>query len=126
MLSNRAARYRPSAETDPDHDATHIGGTARSQRCARSRERTPAHPASTDGGANSKGAGLSSVLGQAAKVAAATEDPVDVTSLAPRRWPTSTDPMFLESCPVPPLTVNVPKATVDPSSTCSMHLIGPL
>jgi hypothetical protein len=117
VLSNRAARYRPSAETDPDHDATHRGGAARiAVVCSYACERTLR--ARIDRREVGRTAGMDCRAGgQAAKVAAATEDPVDVTSLAPRRWPTSTDPMLLENCPVPLLTVNVPKATVEPSST---------
>lgn len=58
----------------------------------------------------------SGACGQAARIASAAADRADVTSLAARRWPTSTEPMLLENCPVAPWDGEGAKAAVEASS----------
>ncbi len=59
------------------------------------------------------------------KVAEATTEPDELTSFAPRRLPMSTW-IVRENCPLPPWRWKAPTATVEPFSTWSLHVIGPL
>jgi hypothetical protein len=59
------------------------------------------------------------------KVADATTEPDELTSFAPRRLPMSTWSV-LENCPMPPWRWKTPTATVEPFSTWSLQVIGPL